>query len=233
MEREGGNIGGQGVNNECVLGSAGVGGWVDKWVSMCVGGWVGEWWVSMWVDGWMGEYVGRWWRVIKCMWSWVHTTCSKYLYMHVKVSFSVNYKAIKNTCLVNITLQFPYGLNLGLFFIIERRAPMTTAANIAMTMVLLHMSDHRGNHWLLLVFTMDAREDTVTCSQERHNHPQIYHTVFLPLNTIVNYNVPMLVGYGAWCLMKITNMLHDYSNTRTLLNTALERLAKEENTQKN
>ena len=45
MEREGGNIGGQGVNNECVYwGSVGVGVgvWVDKWVSMWVGGWVGE-----------------------------------------------------------------------------------------------------------------------------------------------------------------------------------------------
>ena len=128
----------------------------------------------MWVGG------GGW--VIKCMWGWVH---SKYLYMHVKLSFSASYQEqLKNTCLVNITLKFTYGLNLGLFFITERRAPMTTAVNIAITTVLLHIPDHRGNHWLLLAFTMDAREDTVTCSQGRHNHPQIIHA---PLNTMVNY----------------------------------------------
>ena len=43
---------------------------------------------------------------------------------------------------------------------------MTLAVNIAMTTVLLHMPDHRGNHWLLLAFIMDAREDAVTCTQE-------------------------------------------------------------------
>ena len=140
-------------------------------------------WVGMWVGGWVGSKWGGGGWVTKCTWSWVH---NKYI-----ATCTCKLQCQLSRATKNINLKFPYGLNLGLFFIIERRAPMTTAVNIAMTTVLLHMPDHRGNHWLLLAFTMDAREDTVTCSQGRHNHPQIIHKsstlCFSPLNTMVNY----------------------------------------------